>query len=501
MHSEQVSEVNFRNTTLKFHISNPRDHIQRRHQAGNLYEVEELLLIEKYFPSGGVFCDIGSNVGNHSVFVGKFLNPSKIVLFEPNPAACDILKRNIALNHLEAVSDLSCVEFGLSDEDSVGNAIDYPDNNLGAGRVVSKNDGAGIRLRPGDDILPKKVDFLKIDVEGMELNVLSGLQETLSNSRPDILIEVVIDTYHDVLDLLHSHGYRVLHSIRRYGVNLNLLARPQELVLYGAEACAKRATASDLNIRAQPKREKRTMFVFRTHKWTENEAKLFSIWKKAAPGPVCIAYDATNSAPPELPNEQVLSFDQTWIRENGLLEVRKVGWRFGDYALYRAMQAVPDVEYFLISDSDLLPNWPDLKDFFTELEACNQDLLTSVLVGAGPRRVASMQHELFDPFERKMSCRFGILRASRRLVEKAYDFRQLYSDAMRQKPVRPFANDEALFATLASNLEGYTAATFDEALPGGVTTSLLRDAANPVPIEGIEYLTFARTFAHPVATG
>ncbi|NOD33784.1 MULTISPECIES: hypothetical protein [unclassified Ruegeria] len=55
METDQVGEVKLRDTALRFHISNPRDHIQRRHLSGHLYELEELLLIEKNFPAGAFF--------------------------------------------------------------------------------------------------------------------------------------------------------------------------------------------------------------------------------------------------------------------------------------------------------------------------------------------------------------------------------------------------------------------------------------------------------------
>ena len=52
----QISEVASAGALLKFQIRNPRDHIQKRHLNGTLYEAEELNLIREYFPKGGFFC-------------------------------------------------------------------------------------------------------------------------------------------------------------------------------------------------------------------------------------------------------------------------------------------------------------------------------------------------------------------------------------------------------------------------------------------------------------
>jgi hypothetical protein len=71
-------------TNLRFFVRNRRDLIQVHHFDGGFYEEEELDIIRKYF-NGGIFVDIGANVGNHTIFVAKMLNSRKVIPFGLNP--------------------------------------------------------------------------------------------------------------------------------------------------------------------------------------------------------------------------------------------------------------------------------------------------------------------------------------------------------------------------------------------------------------------------------
>ena len=165
---------------VRFFIKNPYDVVQSHHARGEFYEPEELSIISDFFPRGGVFVDIGANVANHTIYACKFFNPKQVVIFEPNPDAISLLRVNISLNDLTHVVDLSYLGIGLSDASGKAFPV-IPQNNLGATRMINSEDANALPLVRGDDMLKhRRIDFIKMDVEGMELRVLHGLEETIS---------------------------------------------------------------------------------------------------------------------------------------------------------------------------------------------------------------------------------------------------------------------------------------------------------------------------------
>ena len=98
-------------------IVDPKDYIQKTQSEGRFYEEVELRTIRDNFPSGGVFLDVGSNTGQHSVFVAKFCGASEIIVAEPIPEAVAIIRQNIKLNRLEKIVDVSLLGVALGETD------------------------------------------------------------------------------------------------------------------------------------------------------------------------------------------------------------------------------------------------------------------------------------------------------------------------------------------------------------------------------------------------
>jgi FkbM family methyltransferase len=151
---------------------------------------QELLYLDRIVPEGAVTVDIGANCG---LYTRKLARLSRQVLaFEPSHKMADLLRRTSA-------SNVSVHEIALSDQ--TGDAelfIPQNDHELIYG-LASLEPAAGASSREGvivsvptarlDAIVHQDVAFVKIDVEGHELNVLNGAVELLEHSQPVFLVE------------------------------------------------------------------------------------------------------------------------------------------------------------------------------------------------------------------------------------------------------------------------------------------------------------------------
>ncbi|MEL7253630.1 MAG: FkbM family methyltransferase [Pseudomonadota bacterium] len=205
-----------------FAVTHPNDTIQGTHARTGFYEPEELEIIRGAFRKGGRFVDIGANVGNHSIFVGLFLAPGEIVAIEPNPVVYKLFINNMLLNGLDPIVDMSFLGMGMSETASDGFGMNFRERNIGGGRMAEgKGDIATIR---GDDMIgDRRADFIKIDVEGMEMQVLRSLEATVTRDHPRIFIEVDNENRADFDAWVEAHGYRKAADFKRYKTNENFL--------------------------------------------------------------------------------------------------------------------------------------------------------------------------------------------------------------------------------------------------------------------------------------
>jgi FkbM family methyltransferase len=217
-----IKRFNIDGTEFRFFFVEELDGIQRFHRRGSIYEAEELALIAENY-KGGVFVDVGANIGNHAIYVAKLLNAPKVIAFEPVPLSADLFDINVALNGCSDRVVLHRV--GLSDEPTRANPVSVM-HNLGGTRLAA-GDGP-IEIVRGDDVLASEnVSFIKIDTEGYELKVLAGLKGLLERCRPILFVEAENRQIEDFRDFCDANGYRISGERRRYEDCTNFLAEPK----------------------------------------------------------------------------------------------------------------------------------------------------------------------------------------------------------------------------------------------------------------------------------
>lgn len=225
----QVVRFDHRGTSIVLVIVDPNDYIQAQQSKGTFYEETYLAALAPYFKPGGTFVDIGANTGQHSVYFAKVFGAGRLILVEPIRESYNIIEENLRLNGLD---DISTKHFGIGLGAS-GGSINFASflvdlDNLGA-TTLKGSDFGTIPLYSGDHILREQhVDFIKIDTEGFEIKVLSGLVETIKRCRPTIYIEVDNSSMEGFMAFLDQSSYRIELRHKHYVPNENFLILPKE---------------------------------------------------------------------------------------------------------------------------------------------------------------------------------------------------------------------------------------------------------------------------------
>lgn len=150
----------------------------------------ELELLRRFVPTGGVVADVGSFIGTHAIALAHATGTlGQVLAFEPRRNTFAVLGRNIHRNGLDA--RISARNVGVSDQPGIIHLQD-PEagtQNLGSLTLIDQGAGYQVELITLDMLELSRLDLLKIDVEGMEANVISGARQTLRRCRPVVFAE------------------------------------------------------------------------------------------------------------------------------------------------------------------------------------------------------------------------------------------------------------------------------------------------------------------------
>jgi len=184
-----------------------------------IYDISSLRVVNPTFENwirpclslkeGDVFIDIGAHIGRYTLEAAKAVGEKgKVIAIEPHPINFKILNENIKLNNLNNV-----ITFNLAAWYCNSKIKFFFAGSSGGGSVV-KNQKLGyivVDVKPVDEILLRlnlKPDWIKIDVEGAEFEVLQGLKRTLTQGKPKLIVEIHKQNLERVFNYMMGLGYR-----------------------------------------------------------------------------------------------------------------------------------------------------------------------------------------------------------------------------------------------------------------------------------------------------
>ena len=178
-------------------------------------EPELLFILKKLLPSNGVFFDVGANFGAVTLFATSAANFSgKVYSFEPFPPT--FLNLQNIVNQIDKSSLINANHLALSNY--CGTAKMQCSIEIHSGYATIKNEtdhGVEVPVSTLDkfvqDSAIDKIDFIKLDVEDHELNVLEGAVDSLKKLRPIIYLEnsknLSVDTQLKIINLFNDADY------------------------------------------------------------------------------------------------------------------------------------------------------------------------------------------------------------------------------------------------------------------------------------------------------
>lgn len=179
-----------------------------------VYEYNELNEIINFIKNKNLCLDIGANIGNHSIFFSKFFK--KVYSFEPHPKILPLLKYNV-----KNIRNIKIFNYGLSDKKKKILISDGNHHHLG-GSSINASGITKIKVNKLDNIFKnKKIDFIKIDVEGYELKVLNGCKKILKHNSAILNIEFDAKDFNEknsIIKFLKKNNYKYFYF---YSYNKN----------------------------------------------------------------------------------------------------------------------------------------------------------------------------------------------------------------------------------------------------------------------------------------
>lgn len=181
-------------------------------------QINDIVELVKSTGPNPVFLDVGANIGWFSFSVAKAIPSSKVITFEPQRIIYNCICGTIAINCIENIyahnaavgKELGSVqlpELNYSIPSNFGGVEFSEKNNKEKIGQPYKYNNHSVPLVTIDSLNLDKVDFIKIDVEGMEFDVLEGAKNTIEKHKPLLCLEFLKVSKKELEHKLDTLGY------------------------------------------------------------------------------------------------------------------------------------------------------------------------------------------------------------------------------------------------------------------------------------------------------
>jgi len=203
-------------------LVNVEEWIQQHIFFFGIYDNPGINFLKRTLKTDDVFIDIGANIGTYSISASGCVDKKKggiVYSFEPVSIVYERFIENIELNKIDNILPY---KLGIIDENKTIKLYLSTNENLGMSSIFHHDTESGevetvkaVRL---DDFIfennIRKVNLIKIDIEGAEIFALKGMVNTLKNFKPVLLVEISenvlegnIVSGEDVFNFMRNYGY------------------------------------------------------------------------------------------------------------------------------------------------------------------------------------------------------------------------------------------------------------------------------------------------------
>lgn len=202
-------------------------------RTGYAPDNEEIVLLSTILETGrsdSVLVDAGANIGTYALGLSKSVGKQgRIHAFEAQRIIFNMLAGSVALNSLlnvycynlalgEREGEIEVPQFDYSQPLNFG-SIEFTENQaekLTQERQRDPEKLEYVKMMALDQFQFDRVDLLKIDVEGMEMSVLRGAEQTISRCRPVMFVEFIKSDRHGLKQHIANLGYEIFENRMNY---------------------------------------------------------------------------------------------------------------------------------------------------------------------------------------------------------------------------------------------------------------------------------------------
>lgn len=165
------------------------DGISEQLAQGGFWDAFLLPVYDRYLNQESVVLDVGAHIGSHTVYLAQKVR--LVYAFEPQLFCYNCLLKNVELNNLNNVIAYNVAVFSESGvKFEMDKQVDYDTFRFSASLRVVETKNGHINSITIDSLNLKQINFIKIDAEGLDNEVIRGGLESIKELRPVITFEI-----------------------------------------------------------------------------------------------------------------------------------------------------------------------------------------------------------------------------------------------------------------------------------------------------------------------